>query len=260
MSVLTRETGDAGGTVVRFTLAQRIEHVVLIITFNVLAFTGLPQKYFYTAWAERIIVFLGGIERVRAIHRFFAVVLIAEALYHAGAVVAARLAGRERGDMGISFGDVRGIIGDIAYLLGLRGEKPAFARYDYRQKFEYWAVVWGTIIMAATGLIMWIPEIVTRWVPGVIIPAARVAHGGEALLAVLAVIIWHFYNAHFRPDIFPMDPAMWTGRIDLQRLAHDHRTEYERIVATEPPPPEVPQPPDPPPPEVPQPPDPPPPD
>jgi len=230
MSAEMVDTGKTTETVVRFTLPQRIEHVILIISFNVLAFTGLPQKYFYTAWAERIIVLLGGIERVRTIHRFFAVVLILEALYHAGAVVAARLAGRERGDMGVAFGDVRNILGDIAYLVGLRATKPAFGRYDYRQKFEYWAVVWGTIIMAATGLIMWVPEVVTRWLPGVIVPAARVAHGGEALLAILAVIIWHFYNAHFRPDIFPMDPAMWTGRMDLQRLEHDHRTEYERLT------------------------------
>jgi hypothetical protein len=68
------------------------------------------------------------------------------------------------------------------------------------------------------------------------VPASRVAHGGEALLAILAVIIWHFYNAHFRPDIFPMDPAMWSGEIPLERLRHDHRAEYERVVGAEEPP------------------------
>ena len=222
--------------VMRFTLAQRIEHFVLIISFNVLAFTGLPQKYFYTGWAERIIQFMGGIERTRVIHRVFAALLIAQALFHVGAVLAARIKGRERGEMGVTFRDVRGIIGDVGYLLGLRPSKPAFGRFDYRQKFEYWAVVWGTAIMAVTGLIMWFPEIVARVLPGIMVPASRVAHGGEALLAILAVIIWHFYNAHFRPDIFPMDPAMWSGEIPLERLRHDHRAEYERVVrAGEPP-------------------------
>ncbi len=216
----------------RFTLAQRIEHFVLIITFNVLAFTGLPQKYFWTPWAQAIVRALGGIERTRLIHRTFAVVLILEGVYHLGAVWRARRAGRERGPAGmaVSFQDVRNVLADIAYLLGLREERPAFDRYDYRQKFEYWAVVWGTVIMAVTGLIMWFPETITRWVPGVVIPAARVAHGGEALLAVLAVILWHFYNAHFRPEVFPMDPAMWTGRIDLERLRREHRAEYERLA------------------------------
>jgi formate dehydrogenase gamma subunit len=222
--------------VMRFTLAQRIEHFVLIISFNVLAFTGLPQKYFYTGWAERIIQVMGGIERTRVIHRVFAVLLISQALFHIGAVLAARFRGRERGDMGVTFRDVRGIIGDVGYLLGLRANKPAFGRYDYRQKFEYWAVVWGTAIMAVTGLIMWFPEIVARVLPGLMVPASRVAHGGEALLAILAVIIWHFYNAHFRPDIFPMDPAMWSGEIPLERLRHDHRAEYERVVGAEEPP------------------------
>jgi len=216
--------------VTRFTLAQRLEHFALIISFNVLAFTGLPQKYFYTGWAERIIQLLGGIERVRFIHRTFAVILIAEALVHIGAVIAARRAGRERGEMSLGFEDVREVAGDIAYLTGLRAEKPAVGRFDYRQKLEYWAVVWGTAVMAVTGLIMWFPETLARLLPGVLVPAARVAHGGEALLAILAVIIWHFYNAHFRPDIFPMDPAMWTGTIDLERLRHDHRAEYERLT------------------------------
>lgn len=217
----------------RFTLAQRIEHFVLIISFNVLAFTGLPQKYFYTEWAERIIRFMGGIERTRFIHRTFAVILLLEGAYHLIAVVLARRAGRERGEqgMGINFRDARNLLGDLAYLVGLRGEKPPFGRYDYRQKFEYWAVVWGTVIMAATGLTMWYPELITRYLPGVVIPAARVAHGGEALLAVLAVIIWHFYNAHFRPEVFPMDPAMFQGTIDLKRLRHEHRAEYERVTA-----------------------------
>jgi len=225
-----------GAMVRRFTLAQRIEHFVLILSFNMLAFTGLPQKYFQTGWAERIIQLLGGIERTRFIHRTFALILIAEALWHIGAMLAARRAGREHGDMAVNFGDFRRVLGDIAFLLGLRREKPAFARYDYRQKLEYWAVVWGTVVMATSGLIMWFPETVARYLPGVIVPASRVAHGGEALLAILSVIIWHFYNAHFRPDIFPMDRAMWSGEIPLERLRHDHRAEYERVVGAEEPP------------------------
>ncbi len=236
---------SSGPTVQRFTLAQRVEHFFLILSFNMLAFTGLPQKYFYTGWAERIIRLLGGIESTRLIHRTFAVLLILQSGYHIGAVLAARRAGRERGAMSFGFADVRNVLLDIAYLAGLRREKPSFARYDYRQKFEYWAVVWGTAIMATTGLIMWFPEFLARFFPGVLVPAARVAHGGEAILAIVAVIIWHFYNAHFRPDIFPMDPAMFTGRIDLQRLRHEHAEEYARLVEAQEVAPAVPPPPPP---------------
>ena len=221
-----------GPTVQRFTLAQRVEHFFLILSFNILAFTGLPQKYFYTGWAERIIRLMGGIETTRLIHRTFAVLLILQSFYHIGAVIAARRAGRERGAMGLGFTDFRNVLLDMAYLAGLRREKPSFGRYDYRQKFEYWAVVWGTAIMATTGLIMWFPELLARLVPGVLVPAARVAHGGEAILAIVAVIIWHFYNAHFRPDIFPMDPAMFTGRMEVERLRHEHAEEYVRLMET----------------------------
>ena len=127
-----------------------------------------------------------------------------------------------RHDMHFSRADLRELIGDATFLAGRRRERPRFGRFDYRQKFEYWAVLWGTALMVATGLIMWFPIIVTRWLPGVVIPASRVVHGGEALLALFAVIIWHFYNAHFRPNIFPMDPAMFTGKIPVERLRHEH--------------------------------------
>lgn len=219
-----------GPSVRRFTLTQRIEHFLLIVSFNVLAFTGLPQKYFYTEWAERIIRLLGGIETTRLIHRTFAVLLIIQSFYHVGAVIAAWRSGRERGAMGLTFRDFRDVLLDMAHLAGWKREKPAFGRFDYRQKFEYWAVVWGTAIMAITGLIMWFPEVLARLFPGVLVPAARVAHGGEAILAIVAVIIWHFYNAHFRPDIFPMDPAMFTGRIALERFREEHAEDYARMV------------------------------
>ncbi len=233
----------------RFTLARRVEHFLLIISFNVLAFTGLPQKYFDAPWAERVIRLMGGIETTRLIHRTFAVLLILQFLYHFGALISARRSGRERPPMSLGLQDVRNVILDMAYLAGLRRERPAHGRFDYRQKFEYWAVVWGTAIMAATGLIMWFPEVLARVVPGVLVPAARVAHGGEALLAIFAVIIWHFYNAHFRPDIFPMDPTTFTGRMELERLRHDHAEEHARLAAAgdlpveEPPPPSEPAPP-----------------
>ncbi|HET8678508.1 MAG TPA: cytochrome b/b6 domain-containing protein [bacterium] len=218
-----------GPPVERFSMAQRVEHFLLLLSFNVLALTGLPQKYASTGWGERLISALGGIDQTRLIHRTAAVILMAQGFYHLVAVLATRRRAVRRHDMRVSLQDVRGMIADIRYLAGRGRDRPRFGRFDYRQKLEYWAVIWGTVIMAATGLIMWFPIVVTQWLPGIIIPAARVAHGGEALLALFAVIIWHFYNAHFRPDIFPMDPAMFTGTIPVERLEHEHRQEYEDL-------------------------------
>lgn len=225
-----RRTARSGPEVERFSLAQRIEHFLLILTFNILVVTGLPQKYSTSGWGERLIALMGGIDQTRFIHRTVAVILIAQGIYHMVVVLAARKRPVRRHDMSITLKDLWDLIGDVRYLAGRSRERPRFGRFDYRQKFEYWAVVWGTVIMAVTGLVMWYPSFFTRWLPGVIVPAARVAHGGEALLALFAVILWHFYNAHFRPDIFPMDPAMFTGKIRAERMEREHPQEYEEIL------------------------------
>jgi formate dehydrogenase gamma subunit len=228
-----------GPQVERFSLLQRLEHFVLLILFNVLALTGLPQKYSTSPWGEQLIAIMGGVAHVRFIHRTAAVLLMAMGLYHVVVVTAARRRPVRRHDMGISLRDLRDLWGDVRFLAGLTRTRPRFGRFDYRQKFEYWAVVWGTVVMAASGLVMWFPEVATRWLPGLVVPAARVAHGGEALLALFAVILWHFYNAHFRPDVFPMDPAMFTGTISVERVRHEHPEEYEDLerlgLAGEPP-------------------------
>jgi len=219
--------GDSA--VERFSLAQRVEHFLLLISFNVLVITGLPQKYFGEGWGERLIVLFGGIDQIRFIHRTFAVILIALGLYHLVVVAATRRRPVRRHDMNLSMRDIRDMFADIRFLSGLSQERPRFGRFDYRQKFEYWAVLWGTVIMAVTGLLMWFPSLVTQWLPGVVVPAARVAHGGEALLAMLAVVVWHFYNAHFRPDVFPMDPTMFTGKMTVERLRHEHPEEFDEL-------------------------------
>lgn len=218
-----------GPEVERFSFAQRTEHFVLLIIFNVLMLTGLPQKYSTAAWGESLISLLGGIDQTRFVHRTFAILLLLHGLYHLAVVAATRTRQVRRHEMSPGLRDVRDLFVDMSYLAGRTDSRPAFGRFDYRQKFEYWAVLWGTVIFVATGLIMWFPSFVTQWVPGVIVPASRVAHGGEALLALFAVIIWHFYNAHFRPDVFPMDPAMFTGKITLERMHNEHPLEHEHL-------------------------------
>jgi formate dehydrogenase subunit gamma len=219
-----------GPQVERFSLLQRVEHFVLLILFNVLALTGLPQKYSTSGWGEQLITIMGGIAHVRFVHRTAAVLLMAMGLYHVVVVAATRRRPVRRHDMGVSVRDLTDLLADARFLAGVSRERPRFGRFDYRQKFEYWAVLWGTVIMAISGLVMWFPELSTRWLPGLVVPAARVAHGGEALLALFAVILWHFYNAHFRPDIFPMDPAMFTGKIAVERSREEHPHEYEELV------------------------------
>jgi formate dehydrogenase subunit gamma len=217
---------------IRFTLGQRIEHAVLIISFTMLAVTGVPQKFFETGWARFLIndVF-GGIVSTRNIHHFFAVLIVVESVYHVGYAIYMFGVKRHRPSMVPTPKDIKDALQSIAYYFGIAKEPPKFDRYDYRQKFEYWGLVWGTAIMILTGFIMWYPVAITQWVPGSLVPAAKAAHGGEAILAVLTIVIWHMYWTHANPHNFPADTTMFTGRISKERMEEEHPLELERLMA-----------------------------
>ncbi len=134
--------------------------------------------------------------------------------------------------------DFKHLFDDLRYYLGLRKHKAYYGRYNYAEKVEYLAVVWGTIIMAITGFMMWNPVTTTKYLPGEFIPAAKAAHGAEAVLAVLAIIIWHFYHVHLRH----FNKSMFNGKISEEEMAHEHPAELEQIKAgkaDELPPPDV---------------------
>ncbi len=211
----------------RFTLSQRIEHAILMISFTTLALTGLPQRYVGHPIAETLILWLGGIERTRQLHHVAAITLGAVSAYH---IVAAGyryfvLGAKPR--ILPSLDDARYVLHEIAYFLCLRRERPLADRYTYREKLEYWAVVWGTFLMGLTGFMLWNPITVTRYLPGEIIPAAKAAHGLEAVLAVLSILMWHVYNVHLKH----FNKSIFTGRITEEELAHEHPLELARLRA-----------------------------
>jgi len=222
--------------IVRFTLVQRIEHAVQILSFTALVVTGVSQKLNAHPAAEWIILHLGGIEVVRAVHRSFAVLLILEAIFHVS-VIGWTVLARKQHDalraMAPTMKDVRDAAHMVLYFVGLRKERARFDRYDFRQKFEYLSLAWGTVVMVITGLIMWFPVQIARWTSGEMIPAAKAAHGGEGLLAFLAILIWHMYSAHLSPEVFPIDTTIFTGKISERRMLREHPIEYERILEQE---------------------------
>ena len=211
----------------RFSRAQRVEHVVAIVSFTVLAITGLPQKYASTDLGAGLIGLMGGIEAVRVIHRIAAIALMAETVYHIVSVAYRILVRRVRLTMLPTLGDVREAWEAFLHNLGLRKEPPQAGQYNFGEKAEYWAFVWGTIVMVITGFMLWNPIASTRFLPGQFIPAAKAAHGGEALLAVLAIILWHFYHVHIRH----FNKSMFTGRMDEHEMLQEHPRELADIKA-----------------------------
>jgi len=122
------------------------------------------------------------------------------------------------------------VLRNVLYFFGWAKEGARFGRFSYIEKFDYWAVYWGMVIMIGSGLIMWAEELAMQFLPKFALDIAHEAHSDEALLATLAIIIWHFYNVHLNPDHFPMSWTWWTGKISLEEMRRKHPLEYEEML------------------------------
>jgi cytochrome b subunit of formate dehydrogenase len=209
----------------RFDVSQRIEHAVFLLSFTILGFTGLIQKFSTNQFSSALIFILGGIERVRIIHHYSAIVMMIVSGYHVLMLAYKVFVLRVPWTILPIFEDIQHLIQDILYFLGLRKHRAYYGRYNYAEKVEYLAVVWGTVIMGLTGFMMWNPVSTTRFLPGEFIPAAKAAHGAEAILAVLAIIIWHFYHVHIKH----FNKSMFTGKLNRNEMMHEHPAELAQI-------------------------------
>jgi formate dehydrogenase subunit gamma len=221
-------------TFVRFSRRQRVEHTLVMSLFIILAVTGFPQKFSDAAWARGVLRLMGGVEVARALHRFAGIAFAVLAVAHLGLAIVLVGTGKSRPSMIPGRKDFADAIKTLRYYLGLSDEQARFDRFDYRQKFEYWGIVMGGLLMVATGLILYFPLIVTRILPGVLIPIAKVAHSNEGLMAFLVVLTWHIYNAHLNPDVFPFDFTIFTGKISRHRMETEHPLELARLTGDAP--------------------------
>ena len=214
-------------TFIRFDLMQRLEHIVFLLSFSLLGFTGLPQKFPEAPISVNIFELLGGIETARLIHHTSAIVMMIVSVYHVLEVIYSVFVLRHPISMIPWVSDLQHVYEDIQYYLGFRKHKAYYGRYSYAEKVEYLALIWGTIVMGLTGFMMWNPISTLRFLPGEAVPAAKAAHGGEAILAVLAIIIWHFYHVHIKH----LNLSMFTGKMSEEEMEHEHPAELAQIKA-----------------------------
>ncbi len=223
----------------RFTSFQRGMHLVMLLSFFTLALTGMALKFSYMAWARVFARVIGGFATTGVLHRVAAVTLIGVFVTHvANAIQQKRQSGlgwrafiSSETSLIFTRTDARELWQSIKWFWG-KGPRPAYGRYTYWEKFDYFAVFWGMFVIGCTGLLLWFPEFFTHLFPGWTVNVATIIHSDEALLAVGFIFTIHFFNTHFRLDKFPMDPVIFTGRVPLEELKRDKPREYERLAAS----------------------------
>ena len=205
--------------VLRMDRSQRWQHFTLAFSFIVLAVTGFALR-FPDSWVGKA---MGSNELFRRwSHRIAGVVLLAAGVYHVLYILSKKEGRQLVKDLFPIGKDLSDLFGSLLYHAGLRPEKPKIGRFGYAEKMEYWAVIWGTIIMGITGLMIWFKIDVTRFLPRWAVDVATTVHYYEAILACLAIVVWHFYHVIFDPDVYPLNMACWSGKVS----EHWHREEH----------------------------------
>jgi cytochrome b subunit of formate dehydrogenase len=214
----------------RMTINERIQHLALTISFITLVITGFMLKFPDAWWVSHIRDLSNDAFEYRSIlHRIAAVVMVTSSLYHLYYILLTKRGRQLVKDLLPRYQDLRDAIGIAKYNLGISKEKPLLDRFSYVEKAEYWALVWGTIIMSATGFIMWFDNTFIGLLTKLGWDIARTIHYYEAWLAFLAIVVWHFYFTIFNPDIYPMNLSWIRGTITEEEMIEEHPKELERL-------------------------------
>jgi cytochrome b subunit of formate dehydrogenase len=203
--------------------------LLAILLFTLLALTGLPQKFYQLEWAGVLLKFFGGLDQLRGLHRLFGLIFGLHLAIHLLNIVLEVLRDHIRMTLLPTRQDIVDLFATISYYLGYRKEPPLYPKFDYRQKFEYLAILLGSTVMALSGLILFFgPQVIQKF-SGIWILVARETHSTQAVLALFLIIIWHLYGAHLSPEVFPGNASILHGYISKDELKKHHGAEYERL-------------------------------
>ncbi len=220
--------------ITRFDVHQIIQHAGLMVSFILLVVTGLPLKFHGSAVSQWWVGVWGGIEATRSVHHFAAWMIVIVCLYHLIYILYTTLILKRPFPIKMlpSGQDFVKFFRELGYFLGLGKERPKFDRFNWREKFDYWAIFWGMPVMAGSGFILMYPVLVTKYLPGWVVPTALVAHSDEAMLALIWIFLVHIFFSHFTPGIFPLNTSIFSGKVPKERYRREHPLEYERLFET----------------------------
>ncbi|MCF7804429.1 MAG: cytochrome b/b6 domain-containing protein [Candidatus Marinimicrobia bacterium] len=217
-------------TITRMTSNEMNQHWLLFISFTLLVITGFMLKFPEAGWVQ-LFSSIGINEAVRGTtHRVAAVVMIALSLYHLYFLIFTKRGREEIRELMFGIRDVKEFWQAMKYYFGKRPTPPSYGHYDYTQKAEYWALIWGTAVMAATGLILWFPTMLGENTPQWLIKVSETIHYYEAILATLAIVIWHFFFTIFHPDEYPMSMIWLNGEMTLEEWREKHPDKYQAML------------------------------
>jgi len=225
----------SGPYIRRFTGFQRTLHIMVIVSFLGLVATGLPLRFPFAPWSRALVNLFGGPLAAGVIHRLCAIITFGYFLAHVVHITYRLI--RVEGPKKLLWGpdsmvpqprDIRDLIQMFGWFFG-KAPHPEFERYSYMEKFDYWAVFWGVAIIGTSGLFLWFPTFFARFMPGWAFNIATIVHGDEALLATSFIFTIHFFNVHLRPEKFPIDTVIFTGRATTEYMEEEHGLELERL-------------------------------
>jgi len=218
----------------RMTLEERLQHGALALSFIVLVITGFMLRFPDSWWVVGLRnLWSSAFEARSVIHRVAAVVMTLASVYHLYYIVFTARGRQLVKDLWFRLKDARDVVDMLKYNLGLTPVKPKLDRFSYIEKAEYWALIWGTVVMAGTGFAMWLDNSFMNLFGKLGYDVARSIHYYEAILATLAIIVWHFYFVMFNPESYPLNTAFWTGKLSHREMEEEHPLELERILEAE---------------------------
>jgi formate dehydrogenase subunit gamma len=226
----TQEAVSAGDLFYRFSANIRAQHFVLAVSMVLLILSGLPVRFHDSVVFKFVIFLLGGIHNSTFLHRVGAVGLMIICVWHVGWLAFTSQGRRDFLALLPVPRDLFDVIQNMKYFLRLSNQKARFDRFSYIEKFDYWAVYWGVVVMVGSGLLLWFQDITLQFLPKFVLDIAKEMHRDEALLATLAIVIWHMYNAHLNPHKFPGTLVIWNGLMTKEEMLDEHPLEYEKRI------------------------------